>query len=135
MNSGTIPSAYPKGYAAFYCMKYEVSEGQWVDFFNTLKDGQKGALKFSCVSSEGLTFVKTFTFKADSYGFDLAVAVTNHTKQSQDGQLNLDLSENYAGEEASRFHFLGFNGCINNKTEDILRVNFFLKFRFSYNII
>ena len=85
----------------------------------TLKDGQKGALKFSCVSSEGLTFVKTFTFKADSYGFDLAVAVTNHTKQSQDGQLNLDLSENYAGEEASRFHFLGFNGCINNKTEDI----------------
>jgi YidC/Oxa1 family membrane protein insertase len=85
----------------------------------TLKDGDKGTLKFTCVSPEGLTFVKTFTFKADSYGFDLAVQVTNHTKQPLEGQLNLDLSENFAGEEASRFHFLGFNGSINNKTQDI----------------
>jgi YidC/Oxa1 family membrane protein insertase len=85
----------------------------------TLKDGDKGVLKFTCVSPEGLTFVKTFTFKADSYGFDLAVQVTNHTKQPLDGQLNLELSENFAGEEASRFHFLGFNGSINNKTQDI----------------
>jgi YidC/Oxa1 family membrane protein insertase len=85
----------------------------------SLKDGGKGTLKFTCVSSEGLTFVKTFTFKADSYGFDLAVQVTNHTKQPLEGQLNLDLSENFAGEEASRFHFLGFNGSINNKLEDI----------------
>ncbi len=85
----------------------------------TLNDGDKGTLKFTCVSPEGLTFVKTFTFKADSYGFDLAVQVTNHTKQSLDGQINLDLSENFAGEEADRFHFLGFNGSINNKLEDI----------------
>jgi YidC/Oxa1 family membrane protein insertase len=85
----------------------------------SLKDGDKGTLKFTCVSPEGLTFVKTFTFKADSYGFDLAVQVTNHTSQPLDGQINLDLSENFAGEEASRFHFLGFNGSINNKLEDI----------------
>jgi YidC/Oxa1 family membrane protein insertase len=85
----------------------------------TLKDGDKGALKFTCVSPEGLTFVKTFTFKADSYGFDLTVQVTNHTKQPLEGQLNLDLSENFVGEDASRFHFLGFNGSINNKTQDI----------------
>ena len=85
----------------------------------TLKDGDKGTLKFTCVSPEGLTFVKTFTFKADSYGFDLALQVTNHTKQALEGQVNLDLSENFAGEEGSRFHFLGFNGSINNKLEDI----------------
>ena len=85
----------------------------------TLKDGDKGTLKFTCVSPEGLTFVKTFTFKANSYGFDLTVQVTNQTKQSLEGQINLDLSENFAGEEASRFHFLGFNGSINNKLEDI----------------
>jgi YidC/Oxa1 family membrane protein insertase len=85
----------------------------------TLKDGDKGTLKFTCVNPEGLTFVKTFTFKADSYGFDLVVQVANHTGQPLDGQLNLDLSENFAGEEASRFHFLGFNGSINNKTQDI----------------
>jgi YidC/Oxa1 family membrane protein insertase len=85
----------------------------------TLKDGDKGTLKFTCVSPQGLTFVKTFAFKADSYGFDLKVQVTNHTGQPLEGQLNLDLSENFAGEEASRFHFLGFNGSINNKTQDI----------------
>jgi YidC/Oxa1 family membrane protein insertase len=84
-----------------------------------LKAGDKGTLKFTGVSPEGLTFVKTFTFSGDSYGFDLAVQVTNHTGQPVEGQLNLDLSENFAGEEASRFHFLGFNGSINNKLEDI----------------
>lgn len=40
----TAPNAaWPNGYGAFYCMKYEVSEGQWVDFFNTLTDAQKAA--------------------------------------------------------------------------------------------
>ncbi|MFA5059722.1 MAG: SUMF1/EgtB/PvdO family nonheme iron enzyme [Candidatus Omnitrophota bacterium] len=32
----TIPAAFPKGYQAFYCMKYEVTEGQYVDFINSL---------------------------------------------------------------------------------------------------
>ena len=85
----------------------------------TLQAGDKGTLKFTCVSPEGLTLVKTFTFTGDSYGFDLAVQVTNNTGQPLDGQLNLDLSENFAGEEAARFHFLGFNGSINTKLEDI----------------
>ncbi len=84
-----------------------------------LRDGDKETLKFTCVSPAGLTFVKTFTFKGDSYGFDLGVQVTNHTGQNLDGQLDLDLSENFTGEDASRFHFLGFNGSINNKWEEI----------------
>ena len=33
---GPIPAAFPKGYAAFYCMKYEVSQGQYADFLNKL---------------------------------------------------------------------------------------------------
>ncbi|MCX5890107.1 MAG: membrane protein insertase YidC [Deltaproteobacteria bacterium] len=84
-----------------------------------LRDGDKETLKFTCVSPDGLTFVKTFTFKGDSYGFDLGVQVTNRTGQTLDGQLDLDLSENFTGEDASRFHFLGFNGSINNKWEEI----------------
>ncbi|MDW3650162.1 MAG: SUMF1/EgtB/PvdO family nonheme iron enzyme [Bacteroidia bacterium] len=38
---GPIPAAFPKGFNAFYCMKYEVSQGQYVDFFNTLTTSQK----------------------------------------------------------------------------------------------
>lgn len=38
---GPIPAAFPKGFRAFYMMKYEVTEGQWVCFFNTLTETQK----------------------------------------------------------------------------------------------
>ncbi|MFA5089233.1 MAG: hypothetical protein WC552_09410, partial [Candidatus Omnitrophota bacterium] len=36
-----IPAGYPKGHQAVYCMKYEITEGQWVNFFNTLTIEQK----------------------------------------------------------------------------------------------
>ncbi len=32
---------FPKGYGAFYCMKFELTKGQWVDFFNTLTAEQQ----------------------------------------------------------------------------------------------
>jgi formylglycine-generating enzyme required for sulfatase activity len=32
----TLPEAFPKGFNAFYTMKYEISQKQYVDFFNTL---------------------------------------------------------------------------------------------------
>jgi len=31
-----LPAQYPKGFRAFYCMKYDVTVRQYVDFFNTL---------------------------------------------------------------------------------------------------
>lgn len=47
-NAGyTIPANYPKGFNAYYVMKYEISQKQYADFFNTLPttpiaDPQKG---------------------------------------------------------------------------------------------
>jgi len=32
----TIPATFPKGYGDFYAMKYEITEGQWVEFINSL---------------------------------------------------------------------------------------------------
>jgi formylglycine-generating enzyme required for sulfatase activity len=37
----TVPAAFPKGFGAFYMMKGELSQGQWVTFFNMLTDTQK----------------------------------------------------------------------------------------------
>jgi len=37
----SIPAAFPKGYQAYYMMKGEISQGQWVAFFNTLTATQK----------------------------------------------------------------------------------------------
>lgn len=39
--SFVVPDSFPKGFRAFYLMKYEITEGQWVDFFNTLTEQQK----------------------------------------------------------------------------------------------
>ncbi|MBI3985637.1 MAG: SUMF1/EgtB/PvdO family nonheme iron enzyme [Lentisphaerae bacterium] len=36
-----IPAAFPKGYSAFYCMKYEISQRQYCDFLNTLTAAQQ----------------------------------------------------------------------------------------------
>jgi len=34
--TGPIPATFPKGFNAYYCMKYEISQQQYVDFLNTL---------------------------------------------------------------------------------------------------
>jgi formylglycine-generating enzyme required for sulfatase activity len=38
--SDALGASYPKGYAAFYCMKYEISQGQYADFLNTITSTQ-----------------------------------------------------------------------------------------------
>ena len=36
---GPIPAGFPKGYNAFYMMKYEISQGQYADFLNFVDPG------------------------------------------------------------------------------------------------
>ncbi len=38
--AGTLSASFPKGYAAFYCMKEEASQGQYAGFLNTLTAAQ-----------------------------------------------------------------------------------------------
>ncbi len=42
-SAGTLPAPFPKGYTGFYTMKYEITQRQWVDFFNTLYDTQQSS--------------------------------------------------------------------------------------------
>jgi formylglycine-generating enzyme required for sulfatase activity len=37
----TLPAGFPKGFNAFYCMKYEISQQGYVDFLNTLTRTQQ----------------------------------------------------------------------------------------------
>jgi formylglycine-generating enzyme required for sulfatase activity len=39
--AGVLPAAFPKGFAPFYCMKYEVSQAQYRDFLNCLTRTQQ----------------------------------------------------------------------------------------------
>lgn len=36
----TLPAAFPKGFNGFYCMKYEITQGQYTDFLNKLTAAQ-----------------------------------------------------------------------------------------------
>ncbi len=38
-----LPSGFPKGYDAFYCMKYEITQAQYVEFLNSLDRAQQQA--------------------------------------------------------------------------------------------
>lgn len=53
-----IPATFPKGYRRFYIMKGEISQGQWVAFFNTLTSTQKANLDITASgkNSDSLTF-------------------------------------------------------------------------------
>ncbi len=39
--AGTLPAEFPNGFSAFYCMKYELSQGQYTDFLNSLTRDQQ----------------------------------------------------------------------------------------------
>jgi formylglycine-generating enzyme required for sulfatase activity len=49
----TIPDAFPKGYGAFYMMKGEVSQGQYITFFNMLTSTQKGTRDITSSADSG----------------------------------------------------------------------------------
>jgi formylglycine-generating enzyme required for sulfatase activity len=46
-NDALLPAAWPKGYNAFYCMKYELSQGQYADFLNKLTSVQAGTRDYT----------------------------------------------------------------------------------------
>lgn len=48
-------ATWPNGYSAFYCMKYEISHGQWVDYLNTLTRPQQNTRTETDVSTDAIT--------------------------------------------------------------------------------
>lgn len=69
-NSGDaflVPASFPKGYQAFYLMKYELTEGEWVGFFNTLTTAQKSKRDITAAAlggknSDGVTSRNTVSW-------------------------------------------------------------------------
>ena len=53
----TLPAAYPKGFKAFYCMKYEITQGQYVDFLNSLNYNQQAGVTRQLVATPQYTSV------------------------------------------------------------------------------
>jgi len=51
--AGTLPAEYPKGFSAFYCMKYEITQKGYVDFLNTLSRSQQAGRVTSATTGTG----------------------------------------------------------------------------------
>ena len=49
-----IPAAFPKGYNAFYCMKYEITQGQYTEFLNMLNRTQQISRVASNISGDAV---------------------------------------------------------------------------------
>jgi len=45
--AGTLAAAFPKGYGAFYCMKYSITQGQYAEFLNLLTPAQQTARAYT----------------------------------------------------------------------------------------
>ncbi|MBK8871738.1 MAG: SUMF1/EgtB/PvdO family nonheme iron enzyme [Elusimicrobia bacterium] len=65
--------SWPNGYAAFYCMKYEISQGQYADFLNMLTSEQAGTRYYATsanrytISGSHPTFTATAPDRACNY--------------------------------------------------------------------
>ncbi|MDE5704090.1 MAG: SUMF1/EgtB/PvdO family nonheme iron enzyme, partial [Bacteroidales bacterium] len=53
--AGTLPAAFPKGYRAFYIMKYELTQEAYADFLNTLNQGQQDGRTNVVLANVGVT--------------------------------------------------------------------------------
>jgi len=50
----SLPLNYPKGYRDFYCMKYEITQGQYTDFLNSLTRHQQKSRVASNISGDAI---------------------------------------------------------------------------------
>ncbi|MCE5199321.1 MAG: SUMF1/EgtB/PvdO family nonheme iron enzyme [Armatimonadota bacterium] len=62
-----IPDTFPKGYAAFWLMKYGVSSQQYVDFLNTLTRKQQQGRVLSDISGDDIPNYHVMTNTAEEY--------------------------------------------------------------------
>lgn len=105
-NSGTygkyLDANYPKGYKAFYMMKYEISQNQFRDFFNMLTRTQQDGIGNVATYNTGLyiltgqatvkyrnslkAFNEVITGEPVIADFDLKIESTDVKNQANDGQ-------------------------------------------------
>jgi formylglycine-generating enzyme required for sulfatase activity len=70
---GPIPAAFPKGYKAFYCMKYEITQAQYVEFLNKLTNAQASTRAYTAnqyrynISGSPGSYTTAYPYVACSY--------------------------------------------------------------------
>ena len=95
-----IPASWPKGYGAYYCMKYEISQKQYADFLNSLTFAQQE--KVTAISPQA---------QVGSLALSTGLANRNGIRIFHSGSLGLtDLPAIYG-------HNLDGNGTFNTQSD------------------
>lgn len=99
--AGTLPAAFPKGFGAFYCMKYELSQQQYVDFLNTLTREQQNTRTFTDISGTSVTNRYVMTNTATSFDRNSIRCDANFPSSSASIAFYCDANGNGSGGEAT----------------------------------
>jgi len=108
--SGPIPTAYPKGYNAFYCMKYEITQQAYVDFLNTLDRTQQDTRTETSLASGNTSVTNRYVMSNSStllYRNAIRCDATIHT--SDPITFYCDLNGNDIGDEATDGQWIACN--------------------------
>ena len=102
----TIPASFPKGYNAFYCMKYEITQSEYVHFLNTLTYTQQASRTISSPASASGTAALMLS-NANRNGVDIMTPGINPGKPAVYA-CNLDGDNNF--NENNDGAFIACNG-------------------------
>jgi formylglycine-generating enzyme required for sulfatase activity len=109
----TLAAAFPKGYAGFYCMKYEISQGQYRDFLNTLTYTQQTSRAADVTGSAGTGALSNTN--TDRNGIDIQTPGVAASFTPAVYACNLDGDANYNeavdGEWIACNHISWMDGC------------------------
>ncbi len=97
---GPIPSVFPKGFAATYVMKYEITQVQYVDFLNMLTRDQQNFHTASNISGTFPESNRPFVMsKTNTPAFRNGIRVANNFSSSGSLVLFCDLNNNGVANE------------------------------------
>ncbi len=85
-----LPAFFPKGYDAFYCMKYEISQQQYMTFLNDLSLLQQGTRTFAPPSSPAGTLAMTTPGNQNRNSIVVRIPSISGLPAVYDNDLNLD---------------------------------------------
>lgn len=115
---GTLPAEFPKGYQAFYIMKYEMTQQAYCEFLNTLNQGQQDGRIQGTLAALGV--------RTNAWGGDLA-AYRNHIYIKQAAPVaifGMDANGNSVFDETDKVKYDDRDTLIRNIDGQDLAVNF-----------
>ena len=106
----TLPAAFPKGFTAFYGMKYEISQQGYVDFLNTLNRAQQASRVESVVASGTTSIINRYVMSGSTtLLFRNGIRCDATINATAPINFYCDLNENGTGGEAADGQWIACN--------------------------